>query len=163
MDYETDIVEQAQQRYPNLRLVAGNIETFETDEEFDVVILGDLIEHLSNAGLALDRVARLLAPDGQVLISTPNAFGLPNYLRFLAGRFVEGEDHVHCFTKYTLSNLLRRHRFTVQEVLTCYQSPKSREQGFKLRVFSRLFRAFPELGGTLLIVAAPASSRTASS
>ena len=159
MDYEAEIVEQAAHAYPNLRLVAGSIETFVARERFEVVVLGDLIEHLSNAGLALDSVRNLLAPGGTVLISCPNAFGLPNYVRFVAGRFREGEDHVHCFTKYTLLNLLRRHHFTAQKVLTCHQAPLDRSSGLKLTAFSPLLRTFPDLGGTLLVVAERADVR----
>jgi len=57
------------------------------DRKFDIVIAGDIIEHLSNPGQMLDEIKRFCGSDTRVIITTPNAFGGPNYLRHSAGRF----------------------------------------------------------------------------
>lgn len=120
--------------------------------EFDVVLAGDIIEHLSNPGRMLDGVRILLAQDGVLVISTPNAFGLPAYLRFLTGRFREGMQHVLCFNPVTLSQLLERHGFEVISADACYQRRAKKSAGPLFGLFAGFLSKFPQLGGTLLFV-----------
>lgn len=119
---------------------------------FDVVIAGDIIEHLSNPGKMLDGLGRWLKPDGIVVVSTPNAFSLPAYLRWIRGCFHEGAQHVVCFNPITLSQLAARHGFEVVRALSCYQSTAKQTHGIAFTLGRRLFKQFPQLGGTLLFV-----------
>ncbi|MCC6798228.1 MAG: glycosyltransferase [Candidatus Hydrogenedentes bacterium] len=53
----------------------GSIEQMELpwdDEHFDCVVFGDVLEHLVDPVAALKKVARVLAPDGVIVISIPN-------------------------------------------------------------------------------------------
>jgi 2-polyprenyl-3-methyl-5-hydroxy-6-metoxy-1,4-benzoquinol methylase len=81
-------------------VLEGNVEHLEDMvpelRGFDVVVAGDIIEHLSNPGLMLDGIRSRLATNGRVIISTPNAFGVASWLRVLTGRFKEGAQHVPC-------------------------------------------------------------------
>lgn len=155
-DYSPELVAEVSAAYPELRLVAADMETIELDETFDLVIMGDLIEHLSNAGLALDRAHALLREGGEVLITCPNTFGLPNWIRFLAGRFREGGDHVHSFNQWTLTNLLGRHGYDVVRLLTCLDhEPTGHGRKMLFRLIQPLLKAAPRFGGTLIVVAAP--------
>jgi SAM-dependent methyltransferase len=57
------------------QVVCGDIETMELswdDASFDVVICGDVLEHLADPWRALRRLSALLAPDGVVIASIPN-------------------------------------------------------------------------------------------
>lgn len=49
-----------------------DIMEFETDELFDVVLLGDVIEHLADPVKMLNKISTLLNKDGILWISTPN-------------------------------------------------------------------------------------------
>ena len=49
------------------------------DRQFDVIVVGNLIEHLSNFEGLLTNINRLLKPDGVVLISTANPFYSEQY------------------------------------------------------------------------------------
>ncbi len=152
-DYASDIVHQLSLRYPHMSLIACSIyDAAEVlkGEQFDTIILGDILEHLDNPGMALDAVVPLLASNGEVIVSCPNAFGLPNYLRFLTGLFEEGPDHVLTFNKFTLSRLLERHRLRIAEIMTCVDRPHS---SLRFRAARWALARFPELGGTLLIAA----------
>jgi SAM-dependent methyltransferase len=161
-DLDAELVDAVQARYPQLRLVAADMEQIRLEETFDLVIMGDLIEHLNNPGAALERASDLLAPGGELLISCPNALGLPNYLRFLAGRFREGGDHVHSFNCWTLENLLKRHGFRVTSMQTALdRKPVSRWKRALVAVVRPLLRAFPKLGGTLVVTAVHTQSAPA--
>lgn len=59
----------------------GDVETFDLGERFDLVVAGDLIEHLSNPGLFLERVAAHLDDGGQAVITTPNPFNVEQVLQ----------------------------------------------------------------------------------
>jgi SAM-dependent methyltransferase len=81
----------------------------------DVVVIGELIEHLDDAGSMLEAVKSLVAPGGVIVITTPNAHGLFNVCAALAGRELNHPDHVTLYSWFTLSNLLARHGFRTVE------------------------------------------------
>jgi hypothetical protein len=83
-------------------------------EQFDLVILQEVIEHLPLPPyIVLDRLSACLKPDGLVFITTPNGTRLRNILYMLLGKQVldnfrypvpgEALGHQH---EYTLSQLL---------------------------------------------------------
>ena len=92
-------------------------ERMDLDEQFDTIFAGELIEHLSNPGLFLDACARRLKPGGRLVLSTPQPFApvheILQVLRF--GRWVN-EEHVCWFDPQTLTQLLNRHGFAVDEM-----------------------------------------------
>lgn len=53
------------------------------NSEFDVVILGDVIEHLENPWHAIRESYRVLKPDGKLIISTPNILSIMARIHFL--------------------------------------------------------------------------------
>jgi 2-polyprenyl-3-methyl-5-hydroxy-6-metoxy-1,4-benzoquinol methylase len=150
-----DVVEEANVRYPQLNLVKASAEDLsDLEGPFDLVVLGDLIEHVSNPGLVLDEARSIIHTAGEIIITCPNALGAPNYLRFLLGRFREGLEHVTAHNKWTISQLLQRHGFTVREIHTCLDRDPAnavRRRTFRLLAFG--LRLMPELGGTLIVVA----------
>ena len=139
-------------------LFYGDVERLESSDlpsspPFEVILAGDLIEHLSNPGLMLESLKAFLAPSGHLLTTTPNAYGLPNSLRFLRGKLVEGNDHVQSYSVFTLNNLLARHDWRVTEVHTCFQSRASDiNKKLFFEVGRRTFERYPSVGGTLIAV-----------
>jgi SAM-dependent methyltransferase len=64
----------AHYEHPNLRLLEGNALTWRHDGPlFDTIVSFETIEHLPDAPAFVARIASLLAPDGLLLISAPNA------------------------------------------------------------------------------------------
>ena len=55
-------------------LVEGDVEKLTelelSGERFDLVVAGDIIEHLSNPGLMLEGMKGLMKPNGKLLVST---------------------------------------------------------------------------------------------
>ena len=81
-------------------------------EPADIVIAGEIIEHLDDPGAFLAGLHALVKPGGRLVVTTPNAYGLFNVLASLALREINHPDHVMMFTWRTLTNLASRHGWT---------------------------------------------------
>jgi predicted SAM-dependent methyltransferase len=89
--------------------------------EWDAVVLGDVLEHVTVPAEALDRVAALLRPGGVVWIALPDAGS--RAARVLGRRWWSVlPTHVQYFTRDSLATLLRRHGY---EPLVVRTAPKA--------------------------------------
>lgn len=62
--------------------------------QYDVILLLDVIEHLSNVGTGLCNIKKLLKTGGKVVITTPNPYSLNNIFRlFTRSEIAEYHDH----------------------------------------------------------------------
>jgi len=79
---------------------------------FDVIILGDVLEHLRDPATALDDLVTRLAPNGRVIASIPNVAHIDVRLMLLEGRWdyktsgLMDPTHLRWFTKSSLRSLL---------------------------------------------------------
>jgi len=97
-------------------VVVGNVENIELGRKFDVIVAGDLLEHLSNVGMFLDNTKKHLKPSGVLIIHTPNAFGITRFYHMLAKKGVEvNPDHICYYDIKTLKQLLERHGYSIIE------------------------------------------------
>jgi SAM-dependent methyltransferase len=79
-------------------------------DHFDIVVMGDVLEHLTRAGEALNRIAGLLRPDGVLVLLLPDAGS--RVARLLGRRWWSViPTHVHYFTRGSVAAMLRRHGF----------------------------------------------------
>jgi SAM-dependent methyltransferase len=84
----------------------------------DVVIAGEIIEHLDDPGSFLSLLHDLVRPGGELVLTTPNASGLVNGFAAMAGAEVNHPDHVVLFSWRTLTNLASRHGWEHVETAT---------------------------------------------
>jgi 2-polyprenyl-3-methyl-5-hydroxy-6-metoxy-1,4-benzoquinol methylase len=96
-------------------VVVADAETMDLGRCFDVVWAGEVIEHLSNAGAFLDAARRHLRSGGLLVLTTPNAFAVANFVYRFGGRPRVNKGHTCWYDEVTLSQLLRRHGFSVVE------------------------------------------------
>lgn len=99
-------------------IIVGNAESFHIDEKFDVVVAGDLIEHVDNPGLMLDSIKKHLKPDGLFVFNTPNIFSINFLLKwfFLGGHVPQFSEHVNGYDENFLKELLRRHGYKIHHI-----------------------------------------------
>jgi 2-polyprenyl-3-methyl-5-hydroxy-6-metoxy-1,4-benzoquinol methylase len=77
------------------------------DASFDVVVIGELLEHIREPQRLIDEAERVLRPGGTLVGSTPNGFRLKNRVRFLRGRHPEVDPtHLHLFSPGDVRTLL---------------------------------------------------------
>ena len=106
-------------------VLVGDVETMELPFEagsFDVVLCGDLIEHLRDPEAFLARVRPLLREGGRLVLTTPNVANWAVRLGLLVGRWrytergILDRTHTHLFTRSTLVETLKRAGYRVVEL-----------------------------------------------
>ena len=114
------------------------------DESFDVVVAGEVLEHLPNPQLLVRESLRVLRPGGTLVGSIPNAFRLKNRLLFLLGRSPSDDPTmVQLLSPAALLELLRDFEET------------------RLRfVASRLIRLHPRLTANAIVFSGRKPSRS---
>lgn len=91
-------------------------------EPADVVIAGEVIEHLESPGNFLGAVHELVRPGGILCVTTPNASALTNLVGPLFGLELVHPDHMVIFSPRTLTAILERSGW-VNSRITFYQRP----------------------------------------
>jgi hypothetical protein len=117
VDLEPHAIEIMQQAGIN-DLTLGNSEAslFELlNEKFDVVVAGEIIEHVLNPGLFLDSIKTVCHEHSQVIITTVNFSPIKKIPRLLWNSEPVHPDHVYYFSFSTLSCLLVKCGYQVEE------------------------------------------------
>ena len=89
---------------------------------FDIVIFGDVLEHVTNAEEVLRLTSRSLKPSGRVIASIPNVGHLAVRAMLLEGRWEYSDlglldrDHVRFFTKDTIYQLFNNAHYDVKAI-----------------------------------------------
>ncbi len=120
-------------------ILRENAETLNLGKFFDVIVAGDVIEHLHNPGLFLDNMHRHLKKGGILFIATPNVKAI-GYLPFKGNDF-----HTCWYCRHTLNYLLKQHDFTVKRVYSGLRRRKN--------FFNDILRHY--FANTLLFVSIP--------
>ena len=162
VDYVQDVVEILKKEGYDIR--AGNVETINLNEKFDLVMAGELIEHLPNPGRLLETARRHLNETGLLVLTTPNATGLYYFLNNLCFRHDrDNPDHCLMFTVCTMQKLLEKCGFEMVDAKYIMGwSPQGHASGFfrllawmKNIIKAPVYLLFPTLCHRMFIVARP--------
>jgi SAM-dependent methyltransferase len=63
------------------------------DDRFDVIVLGEVVEHLDAPVAVLASAGEMLRPDGRIVVTTPNPYMLHRVWKHLRGSFPDSADH----------------------------------------------------------------------
>lgn len=96
------------------------LEAAPLDKTFDVIVAGEVIEHLSNPGLFLKGIRRFMTDDSELVLTTVNAYSAMRFIQYaLRGKGGEAEpvhpDHVAYYSYRTLTVALQRAGFSLAE------------------------------------------------
>lgn len=121
LDYERTHVEAMQAE--GYDVVVGDATDFDLDEKFDVVVGGELIEHLINPGNFLHCVRKHLKPGGELVLTTPNGNCLIYFLEnLILGRELENVDHNCLYTPFMMNSLLNKTGFEMTDIIFVAES-----------------------------------------
>ncbi len=111
-------------------ILIGNAQNFDLGRQFDVIVAGELIEHLANPEGLLKSCKKHLKPDGKLIITTPNVWNILHLISVLLYKKVNiNSEHVLWHDETTLSQLLDRYGF---KVINVKYIPIKRGKGWKL-------------------------------
>lgn len=127
-------------------IIYRDAENFSLDRKFDVVFVGELIEHLSNTGLFLRCAKKHLRRGGKLVLTTPNARHPQRWIRDKA----MNSHHVQLYTMQVLKQLLRANGYG--KIKEYYLEGNIRT--LKGKLYAKLFLPFfPKFALTLGVVA----------
>lgn len=108
IDLDKEMVDELIKRGYNIKLVDATSDEY-IGEKFDVIIIGDVIEHVDNPVKLLRFAKRHLSENGKIIATTPNPFFLPFVLtNLLKGTFMALAEHTCWITTTNAVEIARR-------------------------------------------------------
>ena len=109
------------------KIIVGDIETLDLtknlgNEKYDVILLGDVLEHLKHPEKLLKKLHDFLNDDGYLVCSIPNISHILIRLKLLNGEFnyestgLMDEDHLKFYTLKTIISMLAKGKFKIQKL-----------------------------------------------
>lgn len=108
--YGIDIIALEEPNY--FRIDLDHADRLPAIEGLEIIIAGEVIEHLSNPGHFLDLLHEYRCP---IVLTTPNAFSENGRRSILKGIEQVNREHTCYFSYHTLTVLFERHGFTVKD------------------------------------------------
>jgi SAM-dependent methyltransferase len=103
---------------------------------FDLIVAGEVIEHLGNPGGLFDAAASLLENRGRLVLSTPNPYAVWRVFQNLMGRPHENVDHVLLLSPWGVAELAERAGLRLDK----FRGIATRPVGWKARAVERAIR-----------------------
>lgn len=126
---------------------------------FNMVLMGELIEHLFDPDFAIKEAYRVLKNDGSLVLTFPNISSLPNRVRLCLGYDLMHFDvsvddrhggHIRGFNSFNVKKILLKHNFKIVKIFGSSVSfnPFKRTNS-NFGVF--MGRLFPSVGDLLIV------------
>jgi SAM-dependent methyltransferase len=108
-------------------VVCADVAQAPLDGIFDLIVMGDVIEHVGNPGALVKNAALMLAEGGRLLFTTPNPWYLNPILKnvFDGQPFTDSADHVMWFDPSTIAEMGQRAGLA----LDCYAGIRMQHSG----------------------------------
>jgi len=116
-------------REKGFNVISKDVFDFNPKRKADVIFAGEIIEHMENQGLFIDKLKQLLKPNGTIIITTPNSTYLMECLNILIKGKIQHENlkckpvndvfpsgHFHIHNLRTLTQLCLTKNLKIIEV-----------------------------------------------
>jgi len=163
IDASPAVIQNFRQTYPGSKaeIVESYFENFETNERFDVIVFGFILEHVDDPVLILKHFRRFLAPGGRMFVTVPNAEVLNRRLGHLAGMLPDMQHlsehdlllgHKRYYTVETLRQDIQQAGYEIKRLEGIYLKPLTTSQMLSHNFDERVIQAlclvaidYPEL------------------
>jgi 2-polyprenyl-3-methyl-5-hydroxy-6-metoxy-1,4-benzoquinol methylase len=151
------VIQQFRTQHPslNVSIVETFFEDFATNETFDIISMGFILEHVSDPKAILKQYRDFLSPSGRLFITVPNAAVLNRRVGKLAGLLDEMTTlsdhdyvmgHKRYYTVESLREDIQASGFRVERLEGIYLKPLTTQQMIGLNLDERVIRAFCNIG-----------------
>ncbi|TRZ97503.1 MAG: class I SAM-dependent methyltransferase [Nitrospiraceae bacterium] len=137
------------------QIIETYFEEFHTEEKFDVIVMGFILEHVDDPCEIISRYKKFLAPGGKIFLAVPNAEVLNRRLGHLAGMLGDIETlsendlllgHKRYYTVNSLSLEVVRAGYQIDKMEGIYLKPFTTSQIISLNLDEKVIRALCEVG-----------------
>ena len=120
------------------KVIESSVEDFSTEEEFDVIWMSHVLEHLIEPDKFLKNIKMNLKKDGVFFIEVPNCEYKP-----MLENSIKKNPHLFHFTKKSLSKLVENLGY---KILTCdVFRPATKSEGMKQKILKNSFPYYPRI------------------
>jgi len=144
-------------KHPGCRaeIVETYFEDYETDERFDVIVMGFILEHVEDPVAIISRFKRFLAPGGRTFLAVPNAEVLNRRLGHHAGLLPDMTSlsphdvllgHQRYYTVASLSAEIERAGYRIDRMEGIYLKPFTTSQVVSLQLGKNVIVAMCRVG-----------------
>lgn len=126
LDYKVDGIEPLQESYENAKNLAKKygqniefkkirIEDLDHNKKYDLLIMGEVLEHFYRPDKILKKMKEILNPNGKILITVPNMPSLRNRLKFgLFGIFPDNNpEHKYLFDRKRFLKIVTKAEYKI--------------------------------------------------
>lgn len=88
------VISRFREKFPHCKaeIVEALFEDFSTEERFDNIVMGFVLEHVDDPAIIIERYSQMLAPDGKIFITVPNSEALNRRFGREAGLLADIEE-----------------------------------------------------------------------
>lgn len=153
IDLDKKIIDRLKNEYKVPNVFVDNVENlnFDTDEQFDIILAGELIEHLNNPGLFLDSVKKYMSKDTLFIITTPNIISLKVFLHSLFNNQRIHPDHTLGFTYSLLYTLFDRFDLEIIKWYSCPEIFDSKRNKVANLILNKFYSKLPRFADSLIL------------
>lgn len=157
LDGAPSVIEQFRRAYPSCpaEIVQTYFEDFSTTEQFDVVVMGFVLEHVTDPLALLRQYRSFMKADGRLFVAVPNAAALNKRIGLAAGllddlqQLSEGDralGHLRLFTVESLRQLVLEANYSVRGIEGIFLKPLTTSQMQQLNFDEKVLQGFLEVG-----------------
>lgn len=168
IDASPAVISNFLQYYPNssVEIVESYFEHFDTNEKFDVIVLGYILEHVENPVDIIGRFKRFMKSGGRMFIAVPNSEVLNRKIGHFAGLLPNMQElsehdlllgHKRYYTVDSLKRHIEKSGLIIRSIEGIFLKPLTTKQMISLdfdpsiiEAFCRVGMSYPELSSGIL-------------
>lgn len=151
------VIENFKEKFPecDAEIIETYFEEFSTEEKFDVIVMGFILEHVDDPFVIISRFKNFLSPCGKIFLAVPNAEVLNRRLGHFAGMLEDIEmlsendlllGHKRYYTVSSLSAEINQADYKIDKMEGIYLKPFTTSQIISLNLDKKIILALCEAG-----------------
>ena len=164
--------EDLRRRFPQAKITNSLFETFEPKDLFDTIVMGHVLEHVSDPVFVLKRARTWLKPGGKIFAAVPNASSIHRRAAVVMGLLAREDElneldlhhgHRRVFSRASFQDVFIQAGLQVETYGGYWLKPISNKQienswnRAMIEAFLELGEQHPEIAGEIYIVASGAA------